>query len=193
MEIRRFKFLRYLVYVLFDLFFIGFLLTIIYLDSHKSIPITQSEVMPLLIFSGIVIISKIIVLTIFRIYATINVYFSIIDAIKVGVISFATTTIAFFIALTIPEIRNFSIVQILLLLLGEAFLLIASRFIKRTIALIYVAREKGEKFKIMLIIGAGLSGKMVIDEIRNNPMLNNQIIYIVDDDEKKIGGHFCGL
>ena len=46
--------------------------------------------------------------------------------------------------------------------------------------------------KRTLLIGAGAGGKLVLDEIRNNPeLLNNPIAY-VDDNEAKIGNIMSG-
>jgi FlaA1/EpsC-like NDP-sugar epimerase len=192
MKLQQIKIIRYLGHVAIDILLIGSLLALIYWDSHLKLEISQTEMKVLLVFFGAIIASKIITLTIFKVYAIITVYFSIIDAIKVGTLSIVTTIIAYLFALFIPQIREFATIQIVLLLLGEAFLLISTRFIKRTITLIYVAQEKSSECKRTLIIGAGSGGKMVVDEIRNNPALNNKIIHIVDDDRKKIGAHFLG-
>ena len=43
-----------------------------------------------------------------------------------------------------------------------------------------------------MIVGAGSGGKIVLNEVRNNPNLHNNIIGFIDDDEDKIGNLMSG-
>lgn len=56
-----------------------------------------------------------------------------------------------------------------------------------------VRKDRSLISKATIIIGAGLGGKMIIDEIRNNQKLNNEIVAIVDDDMSKVGSSFSGI
>lgn len=73
-----------------------------------------------------------------------------------------------------------------------AFILPSIRVIVRAIHILKTVANKTEKVKT-LVIGAGASGKIVIDESRRNKDNHNQIIAFVDDDVNKIGGTFAGL
>ena len=44
-----------------------------------------------------------------------------------------------------------------------------------------------------IVIGAGATGKMVIDEARRNPNNHNHIVCVVDDDIRKISGIFASV
>ena len=69
-------------------------------------------------------------------------------------------------------------------LLFEVFVMIIPRIIKRIVK--YLSPHKiYMSGKRTLLIGAGAGGKLVLDEIRNNPdILNNPIAFVDDDDVK---------
>ena len=56
----------------------------------------------------------------------------------------------------------------------------------------YVQRMKSKKVRTV-VIGAGVTGKFVIDESRKNKDNHNYVVAIVDDDPNKIGGLFQNI
>ena len=66
------------------------------------------------------------------------------------------------------------------------------RVITRLFNLLSAMRRKKEKVRT-LVIGAGASGKIVVDESRRNKDNRNLVIAFVDDDVNKIGGTFANL
>ncbi len=53
--------------------------------------------------------------------------------------------------------------------------------------------KDGIKKRNILIIGAGLAGKVLINEIRVNPSLHYNIVGLIDDDPKKVGQIVNGI
>lgn len=74
----------------------------------------------------------------------------------------------------------------------EGLLLSVSRMSKRFLKIL-LFKQNGTSGKRTLLIGAGAGGKLVFDEIRNNPELHFKPIAFVDDDSMKIGKLMCGL
>ena len=73
-----------------------------------------------------------------------------------------------------------------------SFTLPGLRIVVRAFYLLLHMLHKKDKVRT-LVIGAGVSGKIVVDESRRNASNHNQVIAFVDDDVNKIGGNFCGL
>lgn len=99
------------------------------------------------------------------------------------------------IALITILIPNFNFIPEMYLIFTNVFevaVMVAPRIIKRFLR--YLSPKKMYMSgKRTLLIGAGAGGKLVLDEIRNNPeVLNNPIAY-VDDDEQKIGNLMSGI
>lgn len=76
--------------------------------------------------------------------------------------------------------------------ISSSFLLAASRLIVRSINVLKQMVSKKDKVRT-LVIGAGASGKVVVDESRRNKDNHNLVIAFVDDDINKIGGTFANL
>jgi len=66
------------------------------------------------------------------------------------------------------------------------------RVIVRVLNLTSIVMNKKNRVKT-IVIGAGATGKVVIDETRRNKENRNQIVAVVDDDPNKIGGLFANI
>lgn len=88
-----------------------------------------------------------------------------------------------------PTVNSIHILQAFLVALSELFLLIAVRFLRRIYALVTHYSSQG---KATLIVGAGAGGRLVYDEINNNPLLKNRVVAFIDDDKDKIGRKLMG-
>jgi FlaA1/EpsC-like NDP-sugar epimerase len=68
------------------------------------------------------------------------------------------------------------------------------RFSYRALRLVLSLLEKEEHdLKRTLIIGAGNAANLLIKEIRNNPMMKNKVVCLVDDDKNKIDKMVLGI
>lgn len=139
----------------------------------------------------IIIIIKITVYVVFRLYRYMFRNAGFDEVFKLALI--VTITNAGIAAITIiPDNFNF-IPEIYLLFTNvfEIFIMVLPRIIQRFFK--YMNNRKAFlNGKRTLLVGAGAGGKLVLDEIRNNPDLRNNPIAFVDDDENKISNIMNG-
>jgi len=139
---------------------------------------------------------KLIVYMMFKVYrlvldnAGFEEVFRIAIAVATANIIIASITILFNIINVnitfIPEI------YLLFTTVFEIFVMVIPRILKRLIS--YFGPKKiFMAGKRTLLIGAGAGGKLVLDEIRNNPSILNYPIAFVDDDDQKIGNIMSGF
>ncbi len=179
-----------LLHLFVDFILLGFLSALMLLDDSS---ISDPAFIPTLIFYVGLIIVKLAILSFTGIYRIITSHFSMIDAMKVGIVSIATTLAAYVVMVLVPAVSEWSVMEFIVLAFAEAFLLISVRFAKRMLHMYVVRKDRTTDLKPTLIIGAGLGGKMIIDEIRNNHKMNNDVVAIIDDDINKIGSSFSGV
>jgi len=137
---------------------------------------------------------KIVVFAMFGVYKIILSYFGLPDMFKVLFFSLCSSFFVWIVLELVsrfanPTVNNIHILQALLVALSESFLLIAARFLRRIYALVTHYSSQG---KATLIVGAGAGGRLVYDEINNNPLLKNRVVAFIDDDKDKIGRKFMG-
>lgn len=150
-----------------------------------------SHRLAIMVLPGVVVI-KFIVYILFKVYRLLfdnpgfDEVFRIALAVTMANVVIATITLIIKDFYFIPEI------YLIFTTVFEVFIMVLPRIIKRLIRYltphkIYLAGKR------TLLIGAGAGGKMVLDEIRNNPELLNNPIAFVDDDESKIGSIMSGF
>lgn len=137
---------------------------------------------------------KIVVFAMFGVYKIILSYFGLPDMFKVLFFSLCSSFFVWIVLELVsrfanPTVNNIHILQALLVALSESFLLIAARFLRRIYALVTHYSSQG---KATLIVGAGAGGRLVYDEINNNPLLKNRVVAFIDDDKDKIGRKLMG-
>jgi len=178
------------IHLAIDFLVLGFLLGLVFIDSMTDFQ--TGQFIPTLVFYIAVGIVKLSVFALAGIYNIITNHFSIVDAMKVGIVSIATTFATYIVMFLISAIDLWTMLEFVMLGLSEAFLLISIRFVNRLLHMYLVRKDRSLITRPTIIIGAGMGGKMIIDEIRNNPKLNNEIVAIIDDDSSKIGSSFSG-
>lgn len=147
-----------------------------------------------IIVSLSILIFKILVFAIFGVYKIILSYFGLPDMFKILFVSLCSSLVVWIILEMVsrfanPTVNSIHILQAFLVALSELFLLIAVRFLRRIYALVAHYSSQG---KATLIVGAGAGGRLVYDEINNNPLLKNRVVAFIDDDKDKIGRKFMG-
>ncbi len=139
-------------------------------------------------------------ITLFKllIYVSFKLYRLVLDNAgfdEIFRIAIAVSTANLIIVLVTISIRNFNFIPEMYFLFTtvfEVFVMVVPRILKRLIN--YFSPKKiYMSGKRTLLIGAGAGGKLVLDEIRNNPVLMHYPIAFVDDDEKKIGNIMSGF
>jgi FlaA1/EpsC-like NDP-sugar epimerase len=154
--------------------------------------VTAEEIKQAMIMLPIIIIFKLLIFYLMKLYRMVldNVGFDEIFRIFVAVI--LTNIIIAFITITIPGFRFVYEPYLIFTSVFEGLLLTITRMSKRILK--YLSYKKtGRPGRRTLLIGAGAGGKLVYDEIMNNPELTFQPIAFVDDDPMKIGKIMSGL
>lgn len=136
-----------------------------------------------------VIAFKLIVFYIFKIYHLVLVNVGLDEVVKITWVVSLTNIIIIIVTLSIPNFDFIHEFYFVFTTLMELVFLISPRIIKRLVNIL-LSRNVFNTGNRTLIIGAGAGGKIVLNEIRNNPNLSNNILGFVDDDEQKIGNTF---
>lgn len=162
------------------------------LSLPPTVILTWEQMKTALIVLPIIIAFKIIVFVGMKLYRMVldNVGFDEVFRIFVAVI--LTNFIIAVVTLAIPDFMFVPEPVLLFSSVFEALLLIITRMSKRILKYL-TYKQKFHPGKRTLLIGAGAGGKLVFDEIRNNPELSFNPIAFVDDDTMKIGKMMSGL
>ena len=180
-----------ILHISIDFLVLGALLSLVFWEDMQNA--SGNVFIPTMMFYIGFGVSKLAVFGLAGIYRIITNHFSIVDAIKVGVMSMTVTFAAYLLMIFVPQVQAWSFMDFITLIFAEAFLLISVRFAKRMLHMYLVKKDRIPGEKPTIIIGAGLGGKMIIDEIRNNQKMVNDVVAIVDDDPSKIGSSFSGV
>ncbi len=140
----------------------------------------------------LIIIFKIIFYSFFKLYRLVLDTFGFDEIIRVFLAVFLSTGIVAIVMLSIPNFYFIPELYLLFTALFESALLAGTRVSKRLIKHLFF-KQKNPFGKRTLLVGAGAGGKIVMDELRNNIMLNNLPIAFVDDEPSKIGKLMAGL
>lgn len=182
-SVLRFSFLTIANILIFTiLFFLG-----IFVSDFQITKLT-------FIIYGALIVFKIAFFWITNVRSIILTYFGIPDMLKISLVSLSSSLMFWVVIELITrysnvEFQNLNFLLFLLIAGIEAFSLIFSRFLKRLCVFLKSSREKNIP---TLVIGAGAAGRLVLEEITTNPLLNNSVIAFIDDDESKIKRKILG-
>ncbi len=157
---------------------------------------TETQKISILIYSGSFALMHIILFLVLKVYNILSANFSLVDAMKIGLVSFGISAVGLVLIIVIPnkylffqwqELLSWSISTIItiILMISERF---ATRFLK-----LFKTRLVSEKTIRTLVIGAGAAGKVVVDDSRYNKTNKHNIVVMVDDDPNKIGGVFSNI
>jgi len=153
---------------------------------------TAADLTNAMLMLPLIIIFKILVYYLMKLYRMVldNVGFDEVFRIFVTVI--LTNAVVATLTLIILDFQFIPEPDLLFTAVFEALLLSITRMSKRIIKYIFY-KKNGYSGKRTLLIGAGAGGKLVVDEVRNNPELHFHPIAFVDDDPMKIGKMMSGL
>lgn len=138
-----------------------------------------------------IIIFKIVYYYIFKVYHLVLVNVGLDEVVKISIHIGISNTIIAIITLAIPNFEFIPEFFFIFTTFLEIFTMVAPRIIRRLLKLV-MPNHMYRHGKRTLIVGAGPGGKIVLNEIRNNPQVFNNPIAFVDDDENKIGQLLSG-
>ncbi len=108
------------------------------------------------------------------------------EVFRLALIVTITNAVIAVITISVPNFYFIPEIYLLFTTVFEVFVMVVPRLLKRILG--YLSPNKyfltGKR---TLLVGAGAGGKLVLDEIRNNPSIFNLPIAFVDDNESKIG------
>ncbi|MGI6392043.1 MAG: polysaccharide biosynthesis protein [Candidatus Izemoplasmatales bacterium] len=139
----------------------------------------------------IVIVFKIVAFYFMNLYKIVLDNVGLDEVIQVFLAVFATNAVIVIVFLIIPDLQFIPEIHMIYTTVFEALILSVPRLIKRFLNVLFLKKYKigGKR---TLLVGAGAGGKLVLNEIRNNPQLLNVPIAFVDDDPMKIGKLMSG-
>ncbi len=126
-----------------------------------------------------------------KVYHLVLVNVGLDEVVKISIHIVFANIIIIIITLAIPNFEFIPEMFFIFTTLFEVFIAVSPRIIRRLIKLL-MPHHYYLQGKRTLIIGAGPGGKIVLNEIRNNPQLTNNVICFVDDDNNKIGNLLSG-
>jgi FlaA1/EpsC-like NDP-sugar epimerase len=144
-----------------------------------------------LIILPFVIVFKIIAFYMMNLYKLILDNVGLDEVIQVFLAVLATNAVIVVVFLIIPDVQFIPEMNMIYTTVFEAMILSSIRLLKRFLNVLFLKKYKVGG-KRTLLVGAGAGGKLVLNEIRNNPQLMNIPIAFVDDDHDKIGKLMSG-
>lgn len=151
-----------------------------------------------IVFSGGVALFTPVVFWLAKIYKIITIQFSIVDAVRIMVAILVIQIVALIASSLdsafggpLPRFTEY-IFPWMLSTVTLAFVCSFLRLLVRVSNIPGIVSKKEGQVRT-LVLGAGATGKVVVDECRRNKDNHNHIVAMVDDDPNKIGGLFSGI
>ena len=175
------------IILIFGLTFVSF---VAYYDTF----VIKEYFNSILIYCGAISVFTVVMFFIFGVYKILLKDMGMFETVKIFTISSIIQVVGIICIAFIPYLptADHFFWTWVLGAISSSFLLAASRLIVRSINVLKQMTSKKDKVRT-LVIGAGASGKVVVDESRRNKDNHNLVIAFVDDDINKIGGTFANL
>ena len=128
----------------------------------------------------------------YRVYQSMWEYASIIELLSIGFATLSYIIIEFTYKMLIDVRMPRSYYGIKLILLAVFIAMI--RYAYRVARTIKILLESKKNTKNTMVIGAGEAGRLLINEIGNNPKgFDNRIVCVIDDDRNKLNTYIRGI
>lgn len=186
-----------LIYVLLDIILAFGVSLIAFLSFYKPVHFVEDfHWASSLIYSGGIAILTFVAFAIFKVYRIVTVEIGIFECIRMMIITLIVQIIGLVVISSVPYpyLPRFTD-YIFAWMLSTAALLFLHPLLRVFVRVFNIAAnitKKTNKVKT-IVIGAGATGKVVVDESRRNENNHNQIVAVVDDDPNKIGGLFANV
>ena len=154
----------------------------------------KEHIIPALIYAGALSLITLIVFLLTKVYKIITKDIGLVESFRILLTTFAIHLFGVFFVIFIPTFElGFHYAWAWMLSTSALMFLIPSvRLLVRVLNISQIVSSKKDGVRT-LVIGAGATGKVVVDETRRNKDNHNQIVAIVDDDPNKIGGLFANI
>lgn len=183
------------LYVILDVFLAFTISMLAFLSYYKTTLFFDNyNWLSSLIYSGSIAIFTPLVFWIFKIYKIITKNIGIFECIRIMLVTLLIQTVGLIVISFVDYLPSFAD-YIFIWLLSTSSLIMFHPIIRIFVRVFNIANviiNKTNKVRT-IVIGAGVTGKVVVDESRNNKNNHNQIVAIIDDDPNKIGGLFANI
>ena len=180
-------------YALSD-FLISFGMILLSFFAYFGVDTFVEQITVALSWSAGVSLATVIIFFLAGVYKIIIKDIGIREVVKISFITFAIRLID--LVILFIYFRNIDLFNVFFSWFATSFFLLylipGSRVAVRVYQLVVVRFTKAKKIAT-IVVGAGSTGKVVIDETRKNSKNNNAIVAFVDDDPNKIGGYFQNI
>ncbi len=154
------------------------------------------NVTAILSYAAGISVLTVIAFLIFKVYLILSDEFGVFEMMRITLVTLGVQIIALIVFACFPDhiFKPFGdfVFTWMLSTISLLFLHPFIRAVARVYKLFLTYRRKTEKVRT-IVIGAGSTGKVVIDESRRNKDNHNLIVAVVDDDPNKIGGLFANI
>ena len=176
------------IYAIADVILTFVILLIAFLCSY-GVKGLEAHIIPVSIYSASVALVTVLVFLLLRNYKIVTTQTGVIDAVRMAL----PVSIIHFIGLFIVVFTPFFELGWNYLwgwMLSTATLMFALPSVRIMVRILNISKAISTKKNAVrtLVVGAGATGKVVIDETRRNSDNHNKVIAFVDDDPNKIGG-----
>ena len=190
------RFFNYkLIYAVLDMVLAFSISIIAFLSYYKPAHFVEGyNWLSSLIYSGALAIVTVVTFKIFKVYKIITKDIGLFECIRIMIIAFGVQIVGLIVISFVPYLPRFTEYVFAWLLSADAlvFLHPLLRVFVRVFNIAQAVSRKENQVRT-LVIGAGATGKVVVDESRRNKNNHNQIVAFVDDDPNKIGGLFANV
>ncbi len=188
------KFWSYkLIYVLLDLLVCFGVVTFSFL-SYSGPKGFSDYLAPNLIFAAGASVLTVVVFFFAKVYKIITTNIGILDTLRIMGSALIVHLVGLIVVAFVPQLPSLNpyFFAWLLATISLCFIHPSIRVFVRVFNIAKIVSSKQDKVRT-IVIGAGATGKVVVDETRRNKYNHNQIVAVVDDDVNKIGGLFCNI
>jgi FlaA1/EpsC-like NDP-sugar epimerase len=182
-----------LIYVLADII-LCFTTGVVSFLSFYGFHAFVENIASALIYSAGISLLTVVAFIFAKVYRIITINIGIFESIRIMLATLIVHVIGLIVVSCVPYLPTFSpfvftwMLATIALIFLHPLLRISVRVFN--IAAIITAKENRVR---TIVIGAGATGKVVVDESRRNKYNHNKIVAIVDDDPNKIGGLFANF
>ena len=181
------------LYASLDVFATFLIVTLAFLSVY-SFEEFGDRIVSIMVYAAGTSVVTVLLFFLFKIYRIITDETSIYEFIRVCLVTIGVHLVGLIVISSVPTLPSF--IEFFdtwaLSTLSLMFLLSFNRVAVRVYNMFYVQRMKAKKVRTV-VIGAGVTGKFVIDESRKNKDNHNYVVAVVDDDPNKIGGLFQNI
>jgi FlaA1/EpsC-like NDP-sugar epimerase len=188
-----YKYYHPILYAALDIFATFVVVLLSFLSFYNYAEFGE-HIVSIMVYAASISVVTVLLFFLFKIYRIITEETSVMEFVRICLVTIIVHLAGLIAISSIPALPSFAdfFYTWVLSTVSLLFFLSFTRIAIRLYHLFKVNREKSKKVRTV-VIGAGSTGKVVIDESRKNKDNHNFVVAVVDDDPNKIGGLFQNI